>query len=256
MATTTVNLIDGLTFSDGKDGVEFTIPATVSELTGSTALNRIDAAFSQLTSDGYSIGSSITLSSLGVTASLVSRRLTGVSTTAVKVTLQYKTDDVAKGGDKTDPTVPVYKGSVRLVQKTTFVDRTGAQITVTDPTGGPDQHPSAVVLVPQATVSISRIEDGIKPLDAANAILGRLNSKPWNGAAGVWLCTGIDFSSDDGGGQWTMEYEFQQDADGEWNPRVTATNDKGDAIAGVTVDNGGVAVVDWYTSYDYNAQGL
>jgi hypothetical protein len=163
------------------------------------------------------------------------------------------TDDVAKGGDKTDPTLPVYRGSAKLVQKTTYKNRDGTQLTVTH--NGDTQGASAVVMVPQATVSISRIESGILPLDAAEAILGKLNRFAWNGEPQVWLSTGVDFESTDGGVQWAMTYEFQKDSDGDWNPTIVYV-DKDGKIPSDLVADSGIKVIDWYEEYDYNQQGI
>jgi len=245
----------GMDVTHSRDSVKITRYAKITGLVSVAVLDKVGEAYAALNSEGSTIGSTWTISALGIYVRLVDRKLKAVSTDAFEITLNYSTDDVPKGGDPTAPTLPVYKGSARLVQGTTGFDRSGTQITVSK-AGSPDQHPTVNAMLPQATVSVSRVESGIRPLDVAGAILGKLNETTWNGPVGAWLCTGINFESEDGGLEWKMDYEFQRGDELGWQPQAAYTEPDGTLATGITEANGGRQVVDWYTSYDYTKLGI
>ena len=76
---------------------------------------------------------------------------------------------------------------------------------------------------PTTSVEFERVETA-NPTPQSVRYVGRVNAVTWyGGAAGTWLCTGIQGNSDDGGATYKVTYSFQYNPNG-WNPTVRHRN--------------------------------
>ncbi len=74
-----------------------------------------------------------------------------------------------------------------------------------------EQVRSASIVEPQTVLRVTRLEIG-SPDVKAREFVGTVNNKPMGklDRAGVWLCTRIDGTSNDGGETYSVTYEFQR----------------------------------------------
>jgi len=90
---------------------------------------------------------------------------------------------------------------------------------------------------------------------------GKLNSAVWRGyAAGIWLCTSIDYNSEDGGHTYNTVYNFMMSpfgtatGKGSWQSEYTYRLDNGRAPETLTVYNHKFA--DEYETANFNTLNL
>jgi hypothetical protein len=73
---------------------------------------------------------------------------------------------------------------------------------------------------PQTSLVLTKRQSS-SPLSDSQAYVGKVNSGTWQGgAAGTWLCTGINGRSSDNGDHYDVVYSFQYAPEG-WNPYYT-----------------------------------
>jgi hypothetical protein len=249
MPTVTVDTIDSLQVTQTLDGLQAVRPAIIDGITTGSGIEKAVAAFAELDSAGYTMKSTL-VTPMG-NLRLTQKTVTAISSTQVKCALTYTSDEVTKGGSTEDPTLPTYRMSARLVQELVNVDVNGVPITVEYK--GDVQRVSVPILVPQATVTASRVETGINPGDIVDAMLGKISASSWNGEAGRWLSISVEAESTDGMETWRMDYQFQRDIN-KWQQRARYTLDSGK----VPIDLGpeGDKVVQVYKAYPFESIGI
>ena len=108
-------------------------------------------------------------------------------------------------------------GSSSVVEIETDRDVGGTQITTTYDNATMAHQATAFGVAKSLTVA--RLES-TRPDSRKNVVEGTLNEFAWNGyASQTVLCSGIDWSSDDGGATWLVEYTFSIRPD--WTVTVT-----------------------------------
>lgn len=179
----------------------------------------------------------------------VSRRVKFIDSETAQVTANYEVPDVLSGqpppGSTSRPAAPTANPlTATNNQGTITVAASGTTSSVTEDINGTDmlvahdvetrkpvvdsfgrtrsvqtavtrveQKQTAQVTRPSVILRVQRIESG-SPDQKARAFVGTVNSTPLDrDAAGTWLCTRIDGTSNDGGNEYNVTYEFQ------YNPR-------------------------------------
>jgi hypothetical protein len=249
MPTVIANNIDGLQITQTLDGLQAVRPAIVDGITTGSGIEKAVAAFAALDADGYTMKSRL-VTPMGELR-LTQKTVTAISSTQVNVSLAYTSDETTRGQSPDNPTLPTYRVSARLVQDLVNVDVDGNPITVEYK--GDTQRVSVPVLVPQATITASRVETGINPGNIVDALLGKVSRNAWNGPAGRWLSISIEAESTDGMETWRMDYQFQRDMN-LWKQRARYTLDSGKVPIDLTDD--GDKVIDLYEDYPFESLGL
>ncbi len=114
------------------------------------------------------------------------------------------------------------------------------------------------LLIPQSTENITRIENK-NPRQLASIYVGKINSiKFLDGLPHTYMCTNIDYNSQDGGLTYTVTYSFQFRPDGWSQQLVFQSSDTGDPPAFDTPEELalGVKNYDIYEQIDFKTLGL
>lgn len=108
---------------------------------------------------------------------------------------------------------------------------------------------------PATTTEFERVEVE-NPTPKSRQYVGRVNSTRWyGGAAGTWLCVGIEGDSDDGGQTYKVSYSFQYNPDG-WNPVVRHRDPQTGLPAFFNVFERSVITAEVYRSANFGALRL
>lgn len=181
-----------------------------------------------------------------------------IDTETVEVTLIYRSN-----GFQVFPqdTAQIAVGS-SVQQVSTNRDRSNSDLSVShtwtaaeknkhgvSPTTSPDtQGGEITVFKPQTTFEYS-IRQNYSPDAYSLSYVGKLNNAPWKGgAAGTWLCTGINGRSSDNGVTYDVTYSFQYQAGG-WNPSYFYRMPDGRPPA--VTDTSSLKQADYYETADF-----
>lgn len=254
------NIIDGSDLIETQDAIEKTMIAIVTGVTGGNDAEREYDALQAvgLPSIGDPLGSTAPLTNVRVVERSAAPASAG-SNEKFRVTIQYSSRMFASA-DPNDATIPRYNSSTVLQLEETNQDKDGNLIEVSHNYGGDigTKTTGAFVSVykPATTEVMTRIEEGIEPLDLRAAYAGKTNSVVWLGrAVGTWLCTRIDstYLGKNASGQliWEIAYEFSYRPDG-WKPKAVFIDDQtGQPPESLVVDSG-IVTVDAYNTADFN----
>jgi len=254
------NIIDGSDLIETQDSIEKTMIAIVTGVTGGNDAEREYDALQAvgLPAMGDALGATAPLTNVRVVERSAAPAATG-SNEKFRVTLQYSSRMFASA-DPNDATIPRYNSSTVLQLEETNQDKDGNVIEVSHNYGGDigTKTTGAFVSVykPATTEVMTRIEEGIEPLDLRTAYAGKTNSVAWLGyAAGTWLCTRIDcvWLGTNASSEliWDCTYEFAYRADG-WKPKAVFIDDQmGQPPQSLVVDTG-IVTVDAYETADFN----
>jgi hypothetical protein len=143
---------------------------------------------------------------------LCDRTVRVISPTAAEIPVVYR----SPGGPRYDPDAVRIRGRVTLVSERTNQDITGADLYTEwkESAARPAKRQLGTVDkgIPCVTLQFNR---GFRncPFGMAKNVVGYRNSDTFqNDAAGLWLVTGYDFSSDDGGDHWEETIEVTRNA--------------------------------------------
>lgn len=254
------NIIDGSDLVETQDAIEKTMICIVTGVSGGNDAEREYDAISAVgvPAIGAALGSTAPLTNVRVVERRASPASSG-SNEIYRVTVQYSSRMFASA-DPSDATLPRYNSTTVLQLEETNQDINGSAITVSHNYGGDigTKTTGAFVSVykPAITEVMTRIEEGIEPLELSKAYAGKTNSETWLlGAVGTWLCTRIDATylgrnvSDEL--VWDVNYEFSYRADG-WKPKAVFIDDQtGQPVNGI-VEDVGIVEVDSYGTADFN----
>lgn len=227
MSTVQLDIIDGSSLRETKDGLEATRTATVSGLTGSAhaiQYRALEHPNMPRRGDEHPSVPGIYVDERAVSS-------VNMSTGTVRVTLQYRQ---ISAEDIVDGAVAVIEVGSGLSTEQTSRDKSGDLITISHQVERLDDAGNVIgtdTVTQVATVSKQiprmslryRRKESVDPASKARAFVGTVGyfGNPSGGSeiGPRWMCTAIDGSTQDGGVTWEVLYEFQYAREG-WRARI------------------------------------
>jgi len=243
------DLVEVNEVKQGKDGIEAVRGFQVVGLSGNPD-NRLLQA---ITEPGIPLRGEPHPSIEGIKADEISASPQGAENALVTVTYKQLTEDENEPDELQKPTITVgstvQEDIVNLdaFGKQMLLNHTKRKVITTDIGSGtktsnkdtklPTQPGEVGVQFPLTTISLSRREKN-NPLFKSEIYTGKINSAPIFGdPKHIWICTGIDGDSDDGGQTFTVSYNFQRAPQGTtWDPILVYIDPETDApVAGLNI---------------------
>lgn len=224
MATiNTTDTIESAALEQSGEGYNVTRRFLVEGITGATGPERcLDAlSASGIPAYGAACPGASPLSSLKV----VSRSVEPISMTQAWVNITYRRPTRKERPEPTtNSEAPTRRLGASVEAQDTNKDASGALMTVVH--NSISQVATVSVQKPTLSLSFDRKEID-NPEQRAKDYVGKVNDDTWEGgAAGTWLCTRIDSSTDNDGVSYNVSYEFLYNA-ATWNATVYWTDEDG-----------------------------
>jgi len=273
--TIKMDLVQGSGGGKNSQGRRRTRGAIVSGLTGSSNA-MIEAAFSELETAGYTIGSSHP-----ERASCVLKEVNASAVKGGAVECQLVYEDVFYNSAKKPQPATSYntvsgRASLRQVQTnkdindddiiveyiypTQYVSPQGTKPfeSLTEAERTHTSSPMVSKLVPEMTITIPQIENA-NPQAKAKAYIGKVNSGSFVGdssaTAGQWLLVDVQWESSDGGVTYEVSYTFHCVPEG-WNSEVVYFIDPNTGVPPANLPSSGIYPLYHYEEVDFSGLGI